>query len=133
MGAVLRSDRILGPAESCSITHLGARKARASECAERGASDGQDSNNTGLLVVGESPNFEGFLVDLYQGRVVHISLYNDPRYATTEGLHVGSTEGEIRAALGEPTDVQSIHGMKTLYYASRCISTSRRHSGRVRR
>lgn len=39
------------------------------------------------------------------GIVVRVWALNDPRYITDRGLHVGSTEQEVRAAMGEPSVV----------------------------
>src|SRR5579884_3637598 len=39
------------------------------------------------------------------GIVVRVWALNDPRYVTDRGLHVGSTEQEVRAAMGDPSAV----------------------------
>ena len=49
---------------------------------------------------------EGFGVQLTSGnRVNRLLLMNDASYATSTGLHVGSMEADIRAALGAPASV----------------------------
>lgn len=49
---------------------------------------------------------EGFGVQLTRGnRVDRLLLMNDASYATSTGLHVGSMEADIRAALGAPASV----------------------------
>jgi len=55
------------------------------------------------------------------GMVLRVWVLNDARYSTKEGLHVGSTEAEIRAALGAPTrvEVSSQAKTKTLIYEAR--------------
>ncbi|HKX18927.1 MAG TPA: hypothetical protein VJT33_13025 [bacterium] len=51
---------------------------------------------------------EGFGVRVTQGnRVDRLLLVNDASYATSTGLHVGSMEADIRAALGAPTSVSA--------------------------
>jgi len=39
------------------------------------------------------------------GTVLRVWVLNDGRYATKEGLHVGNTEAQVRAVLGDPTRV----------------------------
>jgi hypothetical protein len=55
------------------------------------------------------------------GIVLRVWVLNDARYSTKEGLHVGSTEAAIRAALGAPTrvEVSSRAKTKTLIYEAR--------------
>jgi hypothetical protein len=49
---------------------------------------------------------QGFGVQVSGGnRVDRLSIMNDASYATAAGLHAGSTEAEIRAALGVPAAV----------------------------
>lgn len=49
---------------------------------------------------------QGFGVQVSGGnRVDRLSIMNDASYTTAAGLHVGSTEAEIRAALGAPAAV----------------------------
>jgi hypothetical protein len=52
------------------------------------------------------------------GMVLRVWVLNDARYSTKEGLHVGSTEAEIKAALGAPTrvEVSSQPKTRTLIY-----------------
>lgn len=38
-----------------------------------------------------------------EGRVVMLGVFNDPRFATRDGLHVGSTRAEVERVLGTPT------------------------------
>ena len=47
------------------------------------------------------------------GTVLMVWVINDARYATKEGLHVGSTEAEVVSALGTPTRVESNSQAKT--------------------
>jgi len=47
------------------------------------------------------------------GMVFWVWVLNDARYSTKEGLHVGSSEGEIKAALGAPTRVEVSSQAKT--------------------
>jgi hypothetical protein len=52
----------------------------------------------------ESPGGRGLRVRATkEGLVYEIFAANDPRYATREGLHAGSTFGDVVAALGEPS------------------------------
>lgn len=52
----------------------------------------------------EPPKNAGIAARIAQdGNVQRIWVLNDDRYATEEGLHVGSTEAEVRAALGAPS------------------------------
>lgn len=39
------------------------------------------------------------------GTVERMWVLNDNRYATREGLHIGSTEAQVRAVLGAPSKV----------------------------
>jgi SAM-dependent methyltransferase len=52
------------------------------------------------------------------GEVRSIWVLNDGRYVTREGLHAGSTEAQVRAALGDPSKVttDSAAGVKILNY-----------------
>jgi hypothetical protein len=52
------------------------------------------------------------------GRIYRIWALNDPKYMTRQHLHAGSTEAEVRAALGDPARVltDSSGGVKTLRY-----------------
>jgi hypothetical protein len=54
------------------------------------------------------------------GRVIRIWALNDPQYAIRGHIHAGSTEAEVRAALGNPTNlvINSSGGDKTLRYDS---------------
>ncbi len=54
------------------------------------------------------------------GKVYMIWVQNDGRYITKERLHAGSTEAEVRAALGKPSKVtmNSRLAVKTLWYDS---------------
>jgi hypothetical protein len=47
------------------------------------------------------------------GMVLLVWILNDARYRTKEGLHVGSSEAEIKAALGVPTRVEDSSQAKT--------------------
>ena len=47
------------------------------------------------------------------GMVLWVWVLNDARYSTKEGLHVGSSEAEIKAALGVPTRVEDGSQAKT--------------------
>jgi trypsin-like peptidase len=66
-----------------------------------------------------------FAVVSRAGDVIMIGVDNDPRYIL-QGLHAGSTEIEVRAALGEPSRVElandsirhSIGAAKLIYYDS---------------
>lgn len=42
------------------------------------------------------------------GRAIAVGIDGDPGYTTTEGVHVGSTIEEVRAAFGEPSKIE--HG-----------------------
>jgi hypothetical protein len=69
----------------------------------------------------EPPSNAGIGVRTTQaGLVLRAWVLNDERYSTKDGLHVGSTEAEVRAALGNPTRVQvSAQGKtRTLIYES---------------
>src|SRR5579864_145858 len=50
------------------------------------------------------------------GEVTMIGVLNDPRYLTVQGLHSGSREDDVRAALGEPSRVDTQTNNKLLYY-----------------
>jgi hypothetical protein len=54
------------------------------------------------------------------GKIYRIWALNDPKYMTRQRLHAGSTEAEVRAALGDPSRVvvDSSGGVKTLRYDS---------------
>lgn len=49
---------------------------------------------------------QGFGVEVVRGQVDRLYIINDARYVTAAGLHVGSTEVEIRTALGPPAAVK---------------------------
>jgi len=75
----------------------------------------------------EPPKNSGLGVRVTPGGVVFkIWTLNDTRYVTRQRLHVGSTEAEVRAALGEPSRMvtNSDLGMKTLLYESQGIWVS---------
>jgi hypothetical protein len=40
-----------------------------------------------------------------EGRVTMLGVFNDPRFATRDGLHVGSTQTEVEQSLGTPSRV----------------------------
>lgn len=62
----------------------------------------------------EPPSNAGIGVRTNQtGTVLMVWVINDARYATKEGLHVGSTEAEVRTAFGAPTRVESNAQAKT--------------------
>jgi outer membrane biosynthesis protein TonB len=62
----------------------------------------------------EPPSNTGLGVRTNQnGTVLMAWVINDARYATREGLHVGSTEAEVVSALGAPTRVESNAQAKT--------------------
>ena len=62
----------------------------------------------------EPPSNTGIGVRTNQnGMVLMAWVINDARYATKEGLHVGSTEAEVVSALGAPTRVESNSQAKT--------------------
>lgn len=48
------------------------------------------------------------------GEVYRIWVANNTRYATKEGIRVGSSEAEIRVALGEPTKTEENHDDKDM-------------------
>ncbi len=48
------------------------------------------------------------------GEVYRIWVANNTRYATKEGIRVGSSEAEIRVALGEPTKAEEDHDSKDM-------------------
>ncbi|HXX38789.1 MAG TPA: hypothetical protein VEP50_11720 [bacterium] len=52
------------------------------------------------------------------GMVVRAWVLNDSRFITLHNLHIGSTEAEVRAALGTPTStsVNAKQGVKALLY-----------------
>lgn len=50
---------------------------------------------------------EGFGVETRGNRVDRLLLVNDASYATSTGLHAGSMEADIRAALGAPSSVSA--------------------------
>jgi hypothetical protein len=52
------------------------------------------------------------------GMVTQAWALNDPRFTTLHNLHIGSTEAEVRAALGPPSDtgVNTEFGVKALSY-----------------
>ncbi|HLW58900.1 MAG TPA: AMIN domain-containing protein [bacterium] len=54
------------------------------------------------------------------GIIYRVWILNDAGYATTQRLHAGSTEAEIRAALGEPSQsfINTDQKLKTLTYGA---------------
>ncbi len=54
------------------------------------------------------------------GKVYMIWVQNDGRYTTTEGVHAGSTEAEVRASFGNPSreTMNPQPAIKTLWYDS---------------
>jgi len=54
--------------------------------------------------------------------VVEVQAYYDPRYQTSDGLHVGLTPAQVRAKLGEPSRVMSQSDGYTILYRSRGIA-----------
>jgi hypothetical protein len=52
------------------------------------------------------------------GIVDRVWALNEARFATLKNVHIGSTEADVRAALGEPSNVSAdgAHKSKTLYY-----------------
>ncbi len=62
----------------------------------------------------EPPSNSGIGVRTAQnGTVLRVWVLNDERYRTKEGLHIGSTEAEVRAALGDPTVIDINVRLKT--------------------
>jgi trypsin-like peptidase len=49
---------------------------------------------------------------------IMIGVLNDPRYLTVQGLHSGSREDDVRAALGKPSRAVTQPNNKLLYYDS---------------
>ena len=47
------------------------------------------------------------------GVVQRIWVLNDDRYKTKEGLHIGSTEAQVRSVLGAPTELEEDQQQKT--------------------
>jgi hypothetical protein len=69
----------------------------------------------------EPPSNTGIGVRSAQdGTVLRVWVLNDDRYRTKEGLHIGSTEAEVRAAVGNPTiiDINVQDKTRTLVYES---------------
>jgi hypothetical protein len=69
----------------------------------------------------EPPSNSGIGVRTTQnGTVLRVWVLNDDRYRTKEGLHIGSTEAEVRAAIGAPTliDINVHDKTRTLVYES---------------
>lgn len=67
----------------------------------------------------EPPSNTGIAVRTTQnGLVLMAWVLNDERYSTRDGLHVGSTEAQVRAALGNPTRVEgnAQRKIRTLIY-----------------
>jgi len=66
----------------------------------------------------DASKHQGFGVGVARGQVTRLYIMNDPRYATAAGLHVGSTEAEIRSALGPPAavDIDNKAHRETLHY-----------------
>ncbi len=112
---------LIVPGQSVGPVRLG-RPARE-ETAGLGASKGSVELNDGTMMYRwfEPPSNAGIGVRTAQNdTVVRVWVLNDERYRTKEGLHVGSTEAEVRAALGVPTRVEfsSKAKTRTLIYES---------------
>ncbi len=66
----------------------------------------------------------GYWVELRAGEVIMVAVLHDARYSV-QGLHVGSSESDVRTALGEPSRVMTagqpttaMASAKLLFYAS---------------
>jgi hypothetical protein len=93
------------------------------ETARLGASRGSADLGDGTMMYRwfEPPSNSGIGVRTGQnGMVLRAWVLNDERYRTKEGLHIGSTEAEVRAALGNPTAIDiNVQGKtRTLIYES---------------
>jgi S1-C subfamily serine protease len=112
---------LIVPGQSVGPVRLG-RPARE-ETAGLGASKGSVELDDGTMMYRwfEPPSNAGIGVRTAQNdTVLRAWVLNDERYRTKEGLHVGSTEAEVRAALGVPTRVEfsSKAKTRTLIYES---------------
>lgn len=54
-------------------------------------------------------------------KIVRVIIAGDPRYATADGLHVGSTDQEVQDKLGVPTKTSTGATSRSLVYASGII------------
>lgn len=54
-------------------------------------------------------------------KIVRVIIAGDPRYATADGLHVGSTEQEVQDKLGVPSKTETGATSRSLVYASGII------------
>ncbi|HLJ62235.1 MAG TPA: serine protease [bacterium] len=86
-----------------------------------GAPSSTDSQNDGTTLVRwyKPPRNDGIGVQVTKGGTVdRIWAINDGRFTTVKNVHIGSTEAEVRAALGAPSNVavDDAGKTKTLYY-----------------
>jgi hypothetical protein len=93
------------------------------ETVRLGASKGTAELDDGTMMYRwfEPPSNSGIGVRTAQnGTVLRVWVLNDERYRTKEGLHIGNTEAEVRAALGDPTIITiNVQGKtRTLVYES---------------
>jgi hypothetical protein len=93
------------------------------ETARFGASKSSAQLDDGTMMYRwfEPPSNSGIGVRTAQnGAVLRVWVLNDERYRTKEGLHIGSTEAEVRAAVGNPTlvDINVPGKTRTLIYES---------------
>ena len=112
---------LIVPAQSLGPVGLG--MSIRGETARLGASKGTADLGDGTVMYRwfEPPSNSGIGVRTAQnGMVLRVWVLNDERYRTKEGLHVGSTEAEVRAALGNPTAIDiNVQGKtRTLIYDS---------------
>lgn len=71
----------------------------------------------------QAPNNQmgSIAVETAQDTVILISLANDPRYRTSEGLGDGTTLDEVRRVFGQPSSVMRLEGYAILQYRTKGI------------
>lgn len=101
------SPRVIVPGRSIGAVRLGMTLAQVTKLVGA-ATDTKPSPGGGVTHWWLDPSKrEGFGVRTRRDRVDRLLLVNDASYATSTGIHAGSMEADIRAALGAPSSVSA--------------------------
>ncbi|HLJ61226.1 MAG TPA: AMIN domain-containing protein [bacterium] len=107
------------PGKGIGPVHLGMRVAEVVAALGQPVRSQSLSDGTTAYEWFGPPNNSGLGVRTTPAGVVYrVWVINDAQYAIQDRVHVGSTETDARAALGEPSQVlvDASHGLKTLTY-----------------
>ncbi len=109
------------PGNRIGAARLGMRVADIQAVLGPPASTTRQNDGTVELHWYKPPKNDGIGVRVTKaGTIDRIWAVNDPRFVTDKNLHVGSTEADVRAALGPPSNVivDDANKNKILYYKS---------------